>query len=143
MNEAKVHPAAKENPGFLLWQVSTLWSRSTSEALKPSGLNHPQFVILAVIDSVKGKGVSQKEIEKQVVLDSKPALHLLRSLQVKKLVEIDEKNKYQLTAAGAKVFAEILPIIGNADAAFFTSINLKDSQMITTLQTLAHANSSE
>src|ERR1700678_3691052 len=102
-NEIGIHPAAEENLGFLLWQVSTLWSGSTAAALKPLGLTHPQFVILATIDWLTGKGASLEEIGRHVVIDSKPASHQLRSLQVKGLIELsDEKSEYLHTTAGAE-----------------------------------------
>ena len=141
MNEFSVHPASEENPGFLLWQVSTLWSRSTTAALKPFGLSHPQFVILATIDWLTGKGASQEEIGKLVVLDPKPASHLLRSLVVKGLIAAPhgEKGDYLLTATGKEMLARALPIVESADAAFFASIDLKNSKMAAALQMLARA----
>lgn len=146
MNEINVHPASEENPGFLLWQVSTLWSKSTTAALKPIGLTHPQFIILATLDWLKGKEVSQEEIGRQVVLDPKVTSHLLRSLEVKGLIErlhsLDEKSKNPvLTTAGKEMLSQALPVVKNADEAFFASIDLKKSKMVTTLQILARANS--
>jgi DNA-binding MarR family transcriptional regulator len=140
MNEINVHPAAEENPGFLLWRVSTQWSRSTTAALKAFGLSHPQFVILAIIDRQKEKGTSQEEIEIQAVLDSKPTAHLLRSLQVKGLIEPTDKSRYLLTKSGEKILEKALPVIERADADFFESIDLTSSKMVTTFQTLARAN---
>ena len=147
MSEINIHPASEENPGFLLWQVSTLWSRSTTAALKPFGLTHPQFVILATIDWLTGKGASPEEIGRHIVLDPKPTSHLLRSLQVKRLIElshnIDERSKYLLTTAGAEMLAKALPVVESADAAFFASLDLEKSKMVTTLQLLASANLSK
>ncbi|HUD01001.1 MAG TPA: MarR family winged helix-turn-helix transcriptional regulator [Rhabdochlamydiaceae bacterium] len=144
MKEISVHPAAEENLGFLLWQVSTLWSSSTAAALKPLGLTHPQFVILATIDWLKGAG--QEEIGRHVVIDPKPTSHLLRSLQVKGLIELsdmnDDKSKYLLTTAGAEMLAKALPIVEKADAAFFASLD-KNSKIVATLQILARANLSK
>jgi DNA-binding PadR family transcriptional regulator len=72
---------------------------------------------------------------------------LLRSLQVKGLIEsshtTDKKNKYMLTTAGAEMFAKVLPIVESADAAFFSSIDLKNSEMVASLQILARANLSK
>jgi MarR family transcriptional regulator, organic hydroperoxide resistance regulator len=145
MNEINAHPGAEENPGFLLWRASTLWSSSTTAVLKPLGLTHPQFVILATIDWLKGKGSSQEEIARRVVLDPKTTSHLLRSLQVKGLIEpahaSEEKSNYpQLTTAGAEMLAKALPIVESADAAFFASLDQKSSKMINLLQMLVGAN---
>ncbi|MES2273526.1 MAG: MarR family transcriptional regulator [Chlamydiota bacterium] len=148
MNKSSVHPIAEESPGFLLWQVSTLWSKSTTVALKPLGLTHPQFVILAIIDWLTGKGVSQEEISKQSVLDPKTTSHLLRSLQVKGLIEpshiTNKKSSFpQLTTAGTKMLAKALPVVETSDAAFFTSIDQKNSKIVATMQILARANISK
>ena len=148
MNEISVHPGSEENPGFLLWQVSTLWSKSTTIALKPLRLTHPQFVILATMDWLKGEGVSQEEIGRRIVLDPKTTSHLLRSLQVKGLIELpqntDEKSTCPLlTTAGTEMLAKALPLVKSADTAFFSSINLKDSKMVAALQSLARVNFSK
>jgi DNA-binding MarR family transcriptional regulator len=148
MKKTSAHPGSEENPGFLLWQVSTLWSKSTTTALKPLGLTHPQFIILATIDWLKGKGASQEEIGRRIVLDPKVTSHLLRSLEVKKLIELplstNEGGRYpQLTTAGAEVLARALLVVESADAAFFAPIDLKSSKIVTTLQMLACANFSE
>lgn len=144
-NEICVHPAAEENPGFLLWQVSTLWSGSTTAALKPFGLTHPQFIIMANIERLNG--ASQEEIGRRVVMDSKVLSHLLRSLQIKGLIiesSTDERSKIpRLTTVGAEILAKVLPVVISADAAFFASINLKNSNMILSLQTLARTHLSE
>lgn len=112
-----MHPADEKNPGFLLWQVSTLWSSSTAAVLKPFGLSHPQFVILATIDLLKSEKASQEEIGRHIVLDPKPTAHLLRSLQVKGLIETtpitDKLSKYQLTTAGAEMLAKVLPVVNH------------------------------
>ena len=104
----------KKSPGFLLWQVSTLWSSSTAAVLKPFGLSHPQFVILATIDWLKNQEASQEAIARHIILDPKPTSHLLRSLQVKGLIEpsniTDKKSKYLLTIAGAEMLAKVLPV---------------------------------
>ena len=148
MKEISVHPASEENAGFLLWQVSTLWSKSTTVALKPFGLTHPQFIILATIDWLKGKGASAEEIGRRIVLDPKVTSHLLRSLEVKGLVEPSrtpgEKSKYPLlTIAGAEILAKALPVVESADAAFFASIDLKNSKIVAALQILERANFSK
>jgi DNA-binding MarR family transcriptional regulator len=145
MNE---HPASEDNLGFLLWRVSTLWSSSTAAALKQFGLTHPHFIILATIEWLTDKGASQEEIGRHVVLDPKPTEHLLRSLQVKGLIEpsdtTDDKNRFPvLTKAGKEMLANILPVIERADAAFFASIELTNPKMVTALQILARANFSK
>ena len=36
-----------DSPGFLLWQVTNRWQQAQRAALKPYGLTHVQFVVLA------------------------------------------------------------------------------------------------
>lgn len=148
MKETNIHPGSEDNPGFLLWQVSTLWSKSTTIALKPLGLTHPQFIILATIDWLKGKGTSQEEIGRRIVLDPKMTAHLLRSLEVKGLIDLSHINdegikQPLLTKAGGEILAKALPVVKSADAVFFASIDLKNSNIVATLQGLAHANLSK
>jgi len=147
MNEVTIHPAGEENPGFLLWQVSTLWSSYTTAVLKPFGLSHPQFVILATIDWMKSQEASEEMIARHIILDPKPTSHLLRSLHVKGLIEpshiTNKKSKYLLTTAGAEMLAKVLPVVESSDAAFFASIDLKNAKMVATLQILARANLSK
>ena len=38
---------ADDSPGFLLWQVTNKWQAAQRAALKPFGLTHVQFVLLA------------------------------------------------------------------------------------------------
>lgn len=139
-----IHPASEENLGFLLWQVSTLWSSSTSNVLKPLGLTHPQFVLLATIDWLKGKGSTQEQIGKRAILDPKITAHLLRSLEVKKLIELSNGgSEYLLTTAGADLLVKTLPIIASADTAFFASIDPKNSKIVAMLQILARTHLSK
>ena len=39
--------SAEDSPGFLLWQVSSMWQRQINAGLKQFGLTHAQFVLLA------------------------------------------------------------------------------------------------
>jgi DNA-binding MarR family transcriptional regulator len=148
IKKTSVHPVSEENPGFLLWQVSTLWSKATTAALKSIGLTHPQFVILATIDFLKDKGASLEEIAKRTVLETKVTSHLLRSLEVKGLINqspsTDERLKFpQITTAGTETLAKAFPVVERSDADFFASLDLKSSNIIATLQTLACANFSK
>lgn len=143
-NEASVHPSAEESPGFLLWRVSTLWRKAIEAVLKPLGLTHPQFVVLATTGWLTrmGKKASQVEIGRQAALDPNTTSQILRGLQAKGLIEqshpIDERSKYPiLTAAGVESLSKAMPAVENADAAFFASIDLQGSKILPALQILA------
>ena len=143
-NEISVHPSAEESPGFLLWRVSTLWRKAIETVLKPLGLTHPQFVVLATTGWLTrtGERASQAEIGRKAALDPNTTSQILRGLQAKGLIErshnIDERSKYPiLTATGAESLAKAMPAVESADAAFFASVDLKGSAILKTLQILA------
>lgn len=145
-NEISVHSSAEESPGFLLWQVSTLWRRSIEAVLKPLGLTHPQFVILATTGWLtrNGEKASQADIGRHAALDPNTTSQILRSLQIKGLVKrsaiTNERSKHPvLTSTGVQSLAKAMPAVENADAAFFSSINLKKSKILQTLQMLARS----
>lgn len=149
-NEISVHPSAEQSPGFLLWRVSTLWRKAIEAALKPLGLTHPQFVVLATTGWLTrtGKMASQAEIGRQAALDPNTISQILCGLQAKGLIErshnIDERSKYPiLTATGAESLAKAMPAVESADAAFFASVDLKGSAILKTLQILACTDFSE
>jgi len=145
-NEISVHPSAEESPGFLLWRVSTLWRKAIEAVLKPLGLTHPQFVVLATTGWLTrtGKRASQAEIGRQAALDPNTTSQILRGLQAKGLIErsqsTDERSKHPvLTATGAESLAKAMPAVESADAAFFASVDLKGSAILKTLQILARS----
>ncbi len=144
--EISVHPSAEESPGFLLWQISTRWRRAIEATLKPLGLTHPQFVVLATTGWLTrtGEKASQAEIGRQAAIDPNTTSQILRGLQAKRLIKrphtTDERSKHPtLTALGAKRLAKALPAVERADAAFFASAPLKGSEILKTLQLLAQA----
>jgi DNA-binding MarR family transcriptional regulator len=143
-NELSIYSSPEKSPGFLLWQVSTLWRRAIEDVLKQLGLTHPQFVVLATTGWLTrmGNKVSQAEIGRQAALDPNTTSQILRSLQAKGWIErsyiISGRSKYPiLTASGAELLSEALPAVERADAAFFASIDLEESKILKTLQILA------
>lgn len=143
-NEISIHSSAEESPGFLLWRASTLWRRAIEAVLKPLGLTHPQFVILATTGWLtrNGEKVSQVEIGKYAALDPNTISQILRGLQGKGLIErshkAKERSKYPiLTVTGAEILAKAMPAVEKADATFFSSVDIQDSEILNTLQILA------
>ena len=60
---------ATDSPGFLLWQVTTLWQRRIRQALEPFELTHTQFVLLFschwLTDKGGHRGVTQVQLAQQ------------------------------------------------------------------------------
>lgn len=137
------HKTPEDSPGFLLWRTSTLWRRSIEAVLKPLGLTHPQFVVLAVTAWLTKGGVkvSQAEIAREASLDANTTSQILRSLQAKELIErprtVDERSKCPLlTVAGKESLSKALPTVEKADADFFALLP-KQSILIEILQSLS------
>lgn len=134
----------EESPGFLLWRVSTLWRRKIEEVLKPIGLTHPQFVILATTAWLtrKNEAVTQVQIGKEAGLDPNTTSQILRSLQSKGYIERsrkqDERSKSpSLTKKGGEVLKEALPAVERADAFFFDPVDVKKTGFLSALQKLS------
>ncbi len=146
-NEMSIHSSAEESPGFLLWRVSTLWRKSIEAVLKPIGLTHPQFVVLATTAWLTRNGdkVSQIAIGKQAALDPNTLSQILRGLQTKGLIErshVSERSKYPiLTSIGVESLTKAMRAVESADAAFFASVDIGESKILKTLQILAHTES--
>lgn len=143
--EISVYSSAEESPGFLLWRASTLWRRAIETVLKPLGLTHPQFVILATTAWLtrNGEHASQAAIGRQAALDPNTTSQILRGLQEKGLIERSKRENERskcprLTTAGAKCLSEAMPAVEGADEAFFASINIQESKILQTLRSLAY-----
>jgi DNA-binding MarR family transcriptional regulator len=142
---AKLTPykAPEESPGFLLWKTSTLWRRQIEEALKPCGLTHPQFVILAAIAWFKkhDKEITQALIGKHAGLDPNTTSQILRGLQKKNYITrkraLDERSKMPLlTDEGKKKLAQAFPEIEKANAQFFRAAKASLPEFVTILNLL-------
>lgn len=139
-----VHEGPEDSPGYLLWRVSVRWRRAIETVLKPLGLTHPQFVILATIGWLTRAGgmASQAEIGRHAGLDPNTTSQILRGLQTKKLISrshtVDDRSKHPVLAdSGAALLSKALPAVESADAVFFAAIDLKKSGMLAALQSLA------
>lgn len=146
-NEISIHSSSEESPGFLLWRVSTLWRKAIEAVLKPLGLTHPQFVVLATTAWLTRKGdkVSQVAIGKQAALDPNTISQILRGLQTKGLIEryhINQRSKYPiLTPIGIESLTKAMRAVESADAAFFASVDIEESKILKTLQILDRSKS--
>src|SRR4051794_32235668 len=81
------HATADESPGLLLWRVANRWQAAQRDALKPHGLTHVQFVLLASLTWLNAEGpVSQKQLADHAVTDPMMTSQVLRSLEAIDLV---------------------------------------------------------
>lgn len=122
-----------QSPGFLLWHISTAWRSSIEAALKPMGLTHPQFVVLASIGWLtKDKTlVSQAAIGQMVGLDPNTTSQILRGLEQKKLIKRNSSSDGRaknplLTPKGKQILTQALPAVERTDAQFFGGLKEKE-----------------
>ncbi len=135
----------KDSPGFLLWQVTTRWRRQIEAALATIGLTHPQFVLLASIGWLTRdqSWVTQVELARHCGTDITMTSQVLRALENKGLLERiqregDERSKFsRLTAKGAKLVEQALPIVENVDRHFFAKLGRNVDTCIEILQKLS------
>lgn len=135
----------EQSPGFLLWQVSTSWKRKIAQALKQTGLTHPQFVLLASLGWLnhKHKTVSQVELAKHCRTDISTTSQVLRTLEKKKLINRkhlnnNEKTKFlTVTKQGSQLICESIILIEKVDHLFFAKLGKKLSEGVKLLQQLA------
>jgi DNA-binding MarR family transcriptional regulator len=128
-----VYDTPARSPGYLLWHISTAWRSSIETVLKPLGLTHPQFVVLASLGWLTRKGarVSQAAIGQMAGLDPNTTSQILRGLEQKKLIKrrpsLDSRAKNPiLTPLGSQILAQALPAVEKADAQFFSGLNAQE-----------------
>lgn len=132
----------EQSPGFLLWQVSSLWRRQIEAALSPLGLTHPQFVLLASLGWMTrgGKTVSQVELARYAKTDIAMTSQILRTLEKKGFLErksspSDERAKIPcLTPKGVALVEKAVPAVEEADRSFFKILGSASSDLVALFQ---------
>lgn len=131
--EISVHDTPGRSPGFLLWHISTSWRSSIDAILKPIGLTHPQFVVLASLGWLTRKGdrVTQAAIGKMAGLDPNTTSQIIRGLEHKNLIKREQSSDARaknpiLTDKGSEILKIALPAVEVVDAQFFNSLATKE-----------------
>ena len=122
--------APGESPGFLLWRVTLQWQRAIAAALRPLGLTHVQFVLLASawwLTQVAGEQPSQRRLAEHAATDPMMTSQVLRVLEGRGLVtraaDPDDSRalRVAVTAPGARMAREAIRVVEAADADFFAA----------------------
>ena len=121
---------ANDSSGFLLWQVTALWQRQVSRALRPHDLTQVQFAILASLLWLTRReaDVTQARLAAHARLDVTMTSQVLRTLEARRLLDrrahpSDTRAKVlRLTAAGRALALQAVPDVEAADAAFFAAL---------------------
>jgi DNA-binding MarR family transcriptional regulator len=137
------HPSASLSPGFLLWRVTNRWQAAQRAALKPFGLTHVQFVLLASLTWLDADGpVTQRRLADHAATDPMMTSQVLRTLEGAGLVvrapHPDDRRARALsvTAAGRDLANRAVVAVEACDDAFFASLGSRAVGFTRALATL-------
>lgn len=120
-----------QSPGFLLWHVTLRWQRAVTAALRPLGLTHVQFVLLASawwLGETGEKPPSQRALAAHAGIDPMMTSQVVRGLERRQLLvrapdPSDARARLvEATAAGAQLAQDAIGVVEGADSAFFASV---------------------
>ncbi len=122
------YDAAELSPGLALWQVTNRWQAAIRAALKPHGLTHVQFVLLASLVWLQGhtdEPVTQRHLADHAATDPMMTSQVVRTLAARGLVDraadpADARAKrLAVTTAGAELARTAIAAVESADRDFF------------------------
>lgn len=118
--------AAEDSPGLSLWQVTNRWQAAQRAALKPLGLTHVQFVLLASLVWLQADGpVTQKRLADHAAADVMMTSQVLRALEAHGLVtrtphpEDGRARALAVTEAGRELANRAVVVVEQCDRRFF------------------------
>lgn len=119
---------AEDSPGYLLWQVTTLWQREIKKRLDELDVTHSQYVLLASLLWLTGREghVTQIDLASHSKIDPMTTSTVLRTLEKKGWVQraehpTDTRAKtVVLTPKGTDVVRRAIPIVEQTDREFFS-----------------------
>jgi DNA-binding MarR family transcriptional regulator len=141
-----LHP--NDSPGFLLWHATLRWQRAITAALKPLGLTHVQFVLLACTWWLheQGRRPNQVDLAAQAGTDVKMTSQVVRSLEQKGLLEreIDPADtrarRLRPTRRGTTLARHAVEVVEQVDEDFFVDVPSQQTlRLLTQLARLPEA----
>lgn len=122
--------SADDSPGLLLWQVTNRWQAAQRAALKPYGLTHVQFVLLASLTHLQAGGtpVTQRRLADHAATDPMMTSQVLRALEARGLLTRGPHPRdarartLSVTDEGAAVANAAVAAVEACDAAFFAPL---------------------
>ncbi|WP_040164551.1 MarR family winged helix-turn-helix transcriptional regulator [Microbacterium gorillae] len=117
-----------DSPGLLLWRATLGWQRAIAAALRPLGLTHVQFVLLASawwLTRVAGEEPRQGRIAEHANTDPMMTSQVVRNLADRGLLTRDpdpddaRARVIGVTDVGVDLAARAVAIVEQVDAEFF------------------------
>jgi DNA-binding MarR family transcriptional regulator len=151
MNDRDLNSAfadAEESPGLLLWQVTNRWQAAQRATLKPYGLTHVQFVLLAALTWLGTEGpVTQKALAGHAATDPMMTSQVLRALEARGLVERrphpqdGRARALAVTPEGQALANRAVVAVETCDAEFFGALAGRTAEFTRALRTLKASSS--
>lgn len=132
-----------QSPGFLLWRVTNRWQRQIVAALKPLGITHVQFVLLASswwLSRDREAPPTQGEVADHAGTDPMMTSQVLRTLERRGLVRRrrDPRDgrawRIASTPSGTQLAEQAVEVVQATDRAFFASA--EPAKLMRTLRSL-------
>lgn len=135
---------AEESTGLLLWQVTNRWQAAQRAALKPFGLTHVQFVLVASLAWLGSDGpVTQRRLAEHAGTDAMMTSQVLRTLEgrglVRRTAHPDDRRAraVAVTAEGAALANRAVVAVEACDERFFAALGRRRAAFTGSLRTLA------
>jgi DNA-binding MarR family transcriptional regulator len=134
----------EESPGFLLWRVTNRWQADQRAALKPFGLTHVQFVLLASLAWLAtDEPVTQRLLAEHAATDVMMTSQVLRALEERGLVRREphptDARAWSLTVTpqGSRLADRAVVAVEACDRAFFAALGEDVPAFAASLRALA------
>ncbi len=139
------HASADASPGLLLWRVTHRWQAAQRATLKPFGLTHVQFVLLASLTYLDADPatVTQKGLADHAATDEMMTSQVLRALEAKGWVERTRHHAdgrawlVRATPAGRALANRAVVAVEACDRSFFGALRGRVDDLTTLLQALS------
>lgn len=141
----------EQSLGFLLWQTTITWQRLIKKALEPYDISHPQFVIMAILlwfkehdnQATQGIIINWSKLDKMTVSKSLKKL-VSQKLAIREENEADTRSKkVNLTHQGKTLIRQLVPIIEQIDAHFFSVVSHDNQQSLINILSILAANNND
>jgi DNA-binding MarR family transcriptional regulator len=136
--------SADDSPGLLLWRVTNRWQAAQRAALKPYGLTHVQFVLLASLTWLQDdRPVTQKQLADHASTDVMMTSQVLRALEERGLVRRqphpDDRRAKALAAtdAGRELADRAVAAVEACDREFFSVVGGRTEDLADLLRVLS------
>ncbi|CAG6391528.1 MarR family transcriptional regulator [Streptomyces cocklensis] len=136
--------SAEESPGLLLWQVTNRWQAAQRAALRPYGLTHVQFVLLASLTYLQAEDepVTQRRLADHAATDPMMTSQVLRALESRALVtrlphpHDARARALSPTPEGRDLANRAVTAVEACDTDFFSTLGVEVAPFTEALRTL-------